>query len=197
MEINKSIEQEYLSENSSYKIEKKLLSNICKADFQLLIKSFENSYIKERNKLIKVYKKRLSEFDFKWLNEISKDFVKMIFYYFHWGEELNINKDVIKKLKFHYKISFSEVLDRGKYIQFDLNSINIKTFLSLYMKISLKKQYLCPLHEDKTPSFYIYEKSNSRYCYWCQKGWNIANFIMDIEWINYKESLKKLSWIFA
>jgi len=52
---------------------------------------------------------------------------------------------------------------------------------------------LCPLHEEKTPSFYIYLKNNSFYCFGCSAGGNVINYVMKKQNINFKEAVEYLS----
>ena len=52
----------------------------------------------------------------------------------------------------------------------------------------------CPLpnHKDITPSFVIYKKSNSYYCFGCNRGGNIIGFVKNFYGISAKEAIKKL-----
>jgi hypothetical protein len=52
---------------------------------------------------------------------------------------------------------------------------------------------LCPFHNEKNPSFYVYPESNSFYCFGCQEGGNIINFIKKINNIDFKEAVKLLN----
>lgn len=200
MRIDKSIERRYLEDNSSYMIEKKLLGNISKDDLQILIKDFQKLYNLERNKLIMKYKRRISQNDYKSYNDFEQYFIKMCFHYFNWGTELNINKEVVRKLKFYYKLYFTPLNKYKKYQSLDLTQIPITQVISLYTKLpdNLSRNFHCPLpnHNDSSSSFRIYENTNSFYCFWCQKWGNIVNFISEIEWITFPEVYKKLILLF-
>lgn len=52
----------------------------------------------------------------------------------------------------------------------------------------------CPLpkHKDLTPSFTIYKKTNSYYCWGCNRGGNIINFVKDFFGISKKEAIARL-----
>ncbi len=52
---------------------------------------------------------------------------------------------------------------------------------------------LCPLHSEKHPSFFIYQETNSFYCYGCNKGGNVINLIMALENLSFKEAVKYLA----
>lgn len=51
----------------------------------------------------------------------------------------------------------------------------------------------CPFHSEKTPSFTVYEDTQSYYCFGCQKGGDAITFIRDIENLDYVESVKYLA----
>lgn len=51
---------------------------------------------------------------------------------------------------------------------------------------------LCPLHEEKTPSFYIYPESNRYYCFGCQAKGDVITLTMALHGINFKEAVAML-----
>lgn len=51
----------------------------------------------------------------------------------------------------------------------------------------------CPFHNEKTPSFSVTEEKNMFYCFGCQKGGSIFNFVMDIEHMNFVDSVMHLA----
>ncbi len=52
---------------------------------------------------------------------------------------------------------------------------------------------LCPFHNEKTPSFCIYPENNSYYCFGCNKGGDVINFIMGVEKLDFSEAVKFLA----
>jgi hypothetical protein len=52
---------------------------------------------------------------------------------------------------------------------------------------------LCPFHQERTPSFFIYPETNSFYCYGCQKGGNIITFVKLLYSYSFKETVEFLS----
>jgi DNA primase len=64
----------------------------------------------------------------------------------------------------------------------------------MYMKVpyNINRNCRCPLHKEKSWSFRIYKNTNSFYCFWCHKWWNIINFISEIENISNNEAFKKI-----
>ena len=51
----------------------------------------------------------------------------------------------------------------------------------------------CPFHKEKTPSFTVDSEKNLFYCFGCQEGGDIFDFLMKIEHISFHEALEKLA----
>lgn len=57
-------------------------------------------------------------------------------------------------------------------------------------KIAGEVQYRCPFHgADNKPSARYYNKTQSCYCWYCKKSWNVVSFIMDKEKLPYRSAL--------
>lgn len=51
---------------------------------------------------------------------------------------------------------------------------------------------LCPLHNERHPSFYIYPETNSCWCYGCNQGGDAINFIKLLHGYQFKEAVQYL-----
>lgn len=51
---------------------------------------------------------------------------------------------------------------------------------------------LCPLHNEKTPSFYVYPETNSFYCFGCNQGNDVINLAMALYGLTFKEAVEML-----
>ena len=59
-------------------------------------------------------------------------------------------------------------------------------------------KWLCPFHNEKSPSFVISPNKNIAHCFSCGKGGGPINFLMEIEKIDFREAitiLAKEAWI--
>ncbi len=61
--------------------------------------------------------------------------------------------------------------------------------------VSLKKKganwmACCPFHQEKTPSFSVSPSKEIFYCFSCQKGGSVFNFVMEIERVSFPEAIR-------
>jgi DNA primase len=61
--------------------------------------------------------------------------------------------------------------------------------------VSLKKKganwmACCPFHQEKTPSFSVNPAKDIFYCFGCQKGGSVFNFVMEMERVSFPEAVK-------
>ena len=72
---------------------------------------------------------------------------------------------------------------------------DIEDIVSTY--VSLRKRGntsvgLCPFHNEKTPSFTVYNDTQSFYCFGCGAGGDAIGFIKKIENLDYIDAVKQL-----
>ena len=73
---------------------------------------------------------------------------------------------------------------------------DIETVISQYVTLKRRGKNLvglCPLHNEKTPSFTIYPENGSFYCFGCGAGGDVITFIGLTENLDYIESVKLLA----
>ncbi len=73
---------------------------------------------------------------------------------------------------------------------------DIVSLISNYL--TLKKsgkgyQGLCPFHTDSSPSFHVNPNTQLYYCFGCQKGGNVFNFMMEMEKMSFIEAVEFLA----
>jgi len=74
-----------------------------------------------------------------------------------------------------------------------LNIIDIVGQYLTLKRVGSRYIGLCPFHNEKTPSFNVTPDKNLFYCYGCQKGGTIFDFIMEIENMDFPQALKFLA----
>lgn len=75
---------------------------------------------------------------------------------------------------------------------------DITDLVSSYVSLDSRRQGrthkgLCPFHNEKTPSFMVYEDTQSFYCFGCGAGGDAITFTMKIENLDYIEAVKLLA----
>lgn len=74
--------------------------------------------------------------------------------------------------------------------------LDIETVIAPYVNLSGRgrtKKGLCPFHNEKTPSFTVYNDTQSFYCFGCGAGGEIITFIRRIENLDFVEAVKFLA----
>lgn len=74
--------------------------------------------------------------------------------------------------------------------------IDIEEFIGGYVTLNRRGRLskgLCPFHSEKTPSFTVYQDTQSFYCFGCGKGGDIITFTRDIENLDYIDAVKLLA----
>jgi len=70
------------------------------------------------------------------------------------------------------------------------NSVSIIDVVSINVDLRKSGNKLagrCPFHEEKYPSFFIYPNTNSFYCFGCNKGGGVIDFVK----LQYKYDFKQ------
>ena len=85
---------------------------------------------------------------------------------------------------------FSEWLEKLK------SKIDIAEVVSHYISLQEKgsrKWACCPFHHEKTPSFCLYEQSQSYHCFGCGVGGDAISFVQEIEHTDFMGAIKILA----
>ena len=51
---------------------------------------------------------------------------------------------------------------------------------------------LCPFHGEKSPSFYVFPRTESYYCFGCQESGDIISFVMATDGLEFRQALEML-----
>lgn len=76
------------------------------------------------------------------------------------------------------------------------NSIDIAEVIGEHVKLKRSSrgyEGLCPFHQERTPSFHVYNDTQSYYCFGCHEAGNIFTFLMKIENVVFQEAVEILA----
>ena len=82
---------------------------------------------------------------------------------------------------------FAEWLDKLK------SKVDIAEIISPYVSLQSKggkKCACCPFHHEKTPSFCLYENTQTYHCFGCGVGGDAISFVQEIEHTDFMGALK-------
>jgi DNA primase len=74
--------------------------------------------------------------------------------------------------------------------------LNIADIIGEYIRLDkagANYRARCPFHNEKTPSFMVSAEKQIWHCFGCQKGGDVFGFVMEIEGLDFKETLKILA----
>ena len=60
------------------------------------------------------------------------------------------------------------------------------------VEVNRNNKALCPIHNEKSPSFTVYKQSNSWHCFGCGAGGSVIDFVMAYFGLDATEAAKKL-----
>lgn len=111
-------------------------------------------------------------------------------------EELELN---LLRLN-HLKYLSNPNLQKNDYYKFEEKIENAKRYPIAelarskleFRQVGKNFVILCPFHNEKTPSFYIYPETNRFYCFGCQEKGDVITLTMALYGINFKEAVALL-----
>ena len=77
-----------------------------------------------------------------------------------------------------------------------IRELPIANVIGAYVKLKntgTSMSGLCPFHNEKTPSFHIFKKTNSFKCFGCGKSGSVIDFVMEYKKLEFGEALKLLA----
>lgn len=151
---------------------------------------------KKRKELVEIIKKKLSLIKDKITDEFSQWF---------WREWVKVNEgEELLKIDRHIarlKGLLAVVQGRGSKNRITEEEIQqalhtpIKSIANQHLRLIKNGKNLvglCSFHNEIHPSFFIYPETNSFYCYGCQKGGNVINFVQEYYNFSFEKAVEFL-----
>ena len=69
----------------------------------------------------------------------------------------------------------------------------VKEYVPSVKRSGTSYKACCPFHQEKTPSFTVSPDKGLYYCFGCQTGGDIFDFVMKIENMSFNEAARKLA----
>ncbi|TDB65146.1 CHC2 zinc finger domain-containing protein [Arundinibacter roseus] len=73
----------------------------------------------------------------------------------------------------------------------------VQVVQDLGLDIHEHRKILCPFHEEKTPSLYLYPGTNTYYCFGCGKHGDVIHFYAGFASIEYKTAMHELAHLYV
>ncbi len=131
---------------------------------------------------------------------------KMDFSKYFWREWVKVSEgprllEIDTQLSRLYRLSYLIKNKRNDSVPFDeliQEALNQPIFEVVSQYTELKRSSnryigLCPLHNEKSPSFFIYPETNSWFCFGCSQGGDVIHFIRLKQGFTFKEAVKFLT----
>jgi len=142
-------------------------------------------------------KKKLTLIKYKITDEFSRWF---------WREWVKVNEgeELLKTEKYITRLKILQSVGKGRILKGWLTEEDIQRARSVPIENIINQPLkkvgkiligLCPLHNEKHPSFRIYTETNSCWCYGCNQGGDVINFAMLLHGLSFPEAVRQLNGI--
>jgi DNA primase len=74
-----------------------------------------------------------------------------------------------------------------------LNIVDVVASYFPLKRAGVEFRALCPFHQEKTPSFYVNPAKQSFYCFGCQRGGSVFQFVQEYEQVDFPEAVRRLA----
>jgi len=150
--------------------------------------------MQNQDELSNTIKKKLILIKHKTRDEFSQWF---------WREWVKVSEgEELLKIEGHLaRLKWLLLIAKGKIPKGRISEEEIQRALAVPMETILNQSFrksgralvgLCPLHKENNPSFYIYPETNSFWCFGCNQGGNVINFVRLLYGYSFKEAINYL-----
>jgi hypothetical protein len=151
-------------------------------------------WMEEREKIYLSIRRKLTAIKYSVSDETAKQIQKSMIEIFDGAQLAKISKHInrLQRLLF---------LAQKRKAKGGVSDSEVQHALATPIQDILKQKFqrsdnkligLCPLHKEKSPSFYIYTKNNSFYCYGCQAGGDAINLMRQLHDFSFVQAVRYL-----
>ncbi|MBI5414467.1 hypothetical protein HZA38_03040 [Candidatus Peregrinibacteria bacterium] len=131
------------------------------------------------------------------LGDFAQEFREKAFDKVLEGRTLPVLKKRLDRMCYLYQRTFSKLPKSTEWQRnYDhaTQEVQILPVVEHFIEVKNPRRSIrCPLHNDDSPSFKIYEATNSFYCFGCQKGGSPVQFVKYMCDCDFKEAVQILS----
>lgn len=165
---------------------------------QKIIEGLYKELTQKRAKLVSRIDKAFAAIDAESTNEVFRYFWKAAFHAkYKYDKQLRDIDTTLTRLRRYLRIINGTELPVGA-ITNDLivaaKQVPIESIFSQQFKQTGNKLVgICPYHEEKTASFFIYKDTNRCYCFSCKAGYNTLDGYMRLHDCDFNEAVRALT----
>ena len=171
------------------------------------VSEWKKEMIKDKS-MSRVFKAKMNELsediweEQSFIDKRHKDKVGKIAprWYLDWSIEaakkrLKNLEGLYRKFEYYHRLSLGKVEEKG---MIDIERVKVEVLIGDLIPGQLRKEwggrvkYKCPLHEEKTPSFVWYVKSNRFHCFGCSEGGSVIDLFMKLNGVDFRETIIQL-----
>lgn len=153
-----------------------------------------SEWMEEREKTLLAIRRKLTAIKNSTSSETLKQIHRSMVEIFDGVQLAKISKHIkrLERLQFLAQKRKAKGGVSDKEVQSALSTPIEEVLKQKFQKSGNKLIGLCPLHKEESPSFYIYTKNNSFYCYGCQAGGDAINLMRQLHDFSFVQAVRYL-----
>lgn len=135
--------------------------------------------------------------DYEGRDKFGQWFLKEVFDQLLGGDEIRQIEHDLASMCFQLRRAEGRIPEHTEWddqFEYATNQVKIGNVIRRYLQVDhFHRNIRCPFHEDRSPSFKVYEESNRFVCFGCNAHGSPIDFVMQYEKCSFKEAVSTLS----